>query len=201
MVYNTRANSAAVVPRISRRLNVRPRSHCPVARGFGGGAAAVQCLGTSGDHRDYILAELFLRRGDQSHLTTSKATVFTWKSPQVPRSRREHGGEIPEELGGEWIPQEVELPLPCHQDSYTSFRADMVFAVGHTSLCWVDLLTGILVYNNHTAGGGGDEQEQRKFHFIPLHPKIHAAMDTSQLQQGWPEELLEFGPCGPFSKF
>ncbi|OEL19283.1 hypothetical protein BAE44_0019697 [Dichanthelium oligosanthes] len=46
----------------------------------------------------------------------------------------------------------------------------MVLAVGSTSLCWVDLLTGVLVYSHHTAAADGDDTLQMipLFHFIPL---------------------------------
>ncbi|CAL5002535.1 unnamed protein product [Urochloa decumbens] len=148
LVYNAWANSVAVVP---PHFGVDETSHCDI----GAGAVLLCC----GEEPDYILAELLLRR-KEGHLlptTTNKATLFIWGSST-----------------GQWVQSEVLLPLPttpasaaAAQDddeeqagtATVTFRADMAFAVSFSSICWVDLLTGILVYNHIHSG---------KFHFIPL---------------------------------
>ncbi|CAL5000219.1 unnamed protein product [Urochloa decumbens] len=163
MVYDTQANSVAIVPPILPRDGVFPWCPpCHIARGWGGGTVAIQSRSDGG----YLLAELLLCRDGRRHRPTGKATLFTW---------------ISGDAQGQWISKEVELPIPCHQD-HLSFRADMVFAVGPTSLCWVDLLSGVLVYNHTDDTASG-------FHFIPLHPKIGTdAMKKKELELGWPEE-------------
>ncbi|CAO2164832.1 unnamed protein product [Urochloa humidicola] len=140
LVYNAWANSVAIVP---PHFRVDETSHCDI----GAGAVLLCC----GKEPDYILAELLLRR-NQGHIlpkTTNKATLFIWGSST-----------------GQCVESEVLLPVPTQDDDgeqegtmICSFRADMAFAVSSSSICWVDLLTGILVYNHIPSG---------KFHFIPL---------------------------------
>uniref|UniRef100_A0A0E0JUJ8 DUF1618 domain-containing protein n=1 Tax=Oryza punctata TaxID=4537 RepID=A0A0E0JUJ8_ORYPU len=68
-----------------------------------------------------------------------------------------------------------------------SFRADMVFAVSTTSLCWVDLRTGILVCDHiDTLAAGTDDDDRLVFRFIPL-PK-ECAMEHDLLSR---ERLAE----------
>ncbi|KAF8654015.1 hypothetical protein HU200_062157 [Digitaria exilis] len=73
---------------------------------------------------------------------TDKATLFTWVSYK-------------------WEQREVALPLPllAAEDDDEPFCADTVFPVGrHSSLAWVDLLQGILIYCH----------SDKRFEFIEL---------------------------------
>jgi len=192
MVYNTKANSIAIVP---RRLCCS-LTHFPIARvrwEFRG--LAVLRLSTSEEHDDYLLAELFFRTEDRSGMDpTNKATLFLWRSldasgrlvrrpicspyicltpdkvPPFPGYLAAHAQQ--------WIPMEVELPLPTDKDHHPSFRADMTFAAGATSLCWVDLLEGILVYNHKDRR----VKQQQPFHFIPLPPEAYDVEPNSNPQ-------------------
>ncbi|RLM73097.1 hypothetical protein C2845_PM15G13840 [Panicum miliaceum] len=123
MVYNTRANSAAIVPPVLDGVSFRGRP-------------------------------------------TNKATLFLWDSRAA---------------SGKWIPEEVVvLPVPADEEaadttSTTSFLAVMELALAadnSTSLCWVDLLTGVLVYKRTAAAyaeaGQFSQQHGSSFHFIPL---------------------------------
>lgn len=151
LVYNALANSVSLVPPL---YCVGGESHCDI----GAGVAVLSCGKEHGD--EYVLAELLLRKDAHSHLPTNDATLFIWESSSAL-----------------WVQREVVLPLPVATGE-RPFRADMVFAVSSSSLCWVDLLTGILVYNHI------DTQE---FHFIPLPEE--SAMDTAIRMQGRrPEE-------------
>ncbi|CAL5013890.1 unnamed protein product [Urochloa decumbens] len=151
LVFNTWANSVAVVPPPPTRC-ITTTSHCDIGAGV-----AVQC------HRyGYILAELYLRRDSQTHLASNRATLFVWSSP----------GFSP--LHGWWVQQEVVLPLPADEEDHRmpptySFHADIVFAASATSLCWVDLRTGILVCDGiGKLVGGGSTGVDFRFRFIPL---------------------------------
>lgn len=188
MVYNSKANSMAIVP---RRIHLS-MTHYPIARVrwlFRG--LAVLRLSTSDD---YLLAELLFRTEDRSGVyPTNKATLFLWRSllgasaqlarrpvcspyicltpdkvPPFPQNLAKHAQQ--------WIPMEVELPLRTDKDHHPSFRADMTLAPGATSICWVDLLEGILVYNhrNHHLA-----EQQQPLHFIPLPPESYVVEANS----------------------
>ncbi|RLM66719.1 hypothetical protein C2845_PM16G11320 [Panicum miliaceum] len=164
MVYNTRANSTAIVPRV---LGISFRSHRHIAR-WGAGGAVVTRGPITKDHDGYLLAQLLLSK-DHRGLSTKKPTLFLWDSRAA---------------SAQWIPEEVVLPLPADEEeagttSTTSFRADMELALAahnSTSLCWVDLLTGVLVYKHTAAAAAADakaagqclQQHGPSFHFIPL---------------------------------
>ncbi|RLN12724.1 hypothetical protein C2845_PM09G21780 [Panicum miliaceum] len=69
--------------------------------------------------------------------------------------------------------KEVVLFLPVDDNdrrppTYSSFRADMVLAVSTTSLCWVDLRTGILICDNIDMLAAGTTEDALVFRFIPL---------------------------------
>lgn len=78
------------------------------------------------------------------------------------------------------------LPVPADAatTSTTSFFADMELALAadnSTSLCWVDLETGVLVYK-HTAASYAEagqclQQHGSSFHFIPLPEGCDAARE------------------------
>jgi len=187
MVYNTKAkaNSIAVVPRrVCCSL-----THFPIARvrwQFQG--VTILRLSTSEEHDQYLLAELLFRTEDRSGLDpTNKATLFLWRS--ITASDQAARGPIcnpyicltPDKVPPfpqcldmypqQWIPMEVELPLPTDRDHHPSFRADMTLATGAATLYWVDLLQGILVSNHKDRGNG---KQQQPFHFIPLPPEAYA---------------------------
>ncbi|CAO2190244.1 unnamed protein product [Urochloa humidicola] len=143
LVYNTRTNSVAIVPQLPFS-----RSHCDIAGGLVG--PAILCLGGTTADDGYLLTELLLRLDGRSHLPTNKATLFMWEVVLGSQSEQ-------------WIPREVELPLPA--ETFSSFCADMVFPVGSTVLCWADLLSGALLYD-HAATSS--KQQACRFHFIPL---------------------------------
>ncbi|RCV21224.1 hypothetical protein SETIT_4G121600v2 [Setaria italica] len=137
LVYDARASSVAIVPPLLWCGGVCSRSHCDIA-GAASGAAILRLAGTTEERDDgYLLAELLLRIDDRSYLPTNEATLFTWESLGC-------GGPT---TTCRWLQREVvlPLPLPADEDEDDLFCADMVFALGSTSLCWVDLLTGILV--------------------------------------------------------
>ena len=165
MVYNTWANSTAIVPRV--RFSMESYRH--IAREAAGGA--VVALGPDA----YVLAQLLLSIDHRSgHRPTNKATLFLWDSRATP---------------GKWIPEEVVLPVPVDEEadatSTTSFLADMELALSaynSISLCWVDLVTGVLVYKRTAAAAAAcDEarqclqQQESSFHFIPLPDECDAA--------------------------
>ncbi|KAK3139994.1 hypothetical protein QOZ80_5AG0393820 [Eleusine coracana subsp. coracana] len=150
-------------------LRVSYMSHA----GIGTGVAILQ----HGDH--YVLAELLLNKDDRSHLTSNKATLFLWRSSGP----------------GQWVHKEVLLSLPesSSPEEQTSFHADMVFAAG-TSLCWVDLLTGILICDNaHKLDTGlpdDDDAAGASFRFVPLPEECAMKPDPrlSRHGRGQPEE-------------
>jgi len=164
MVYNTWANSTAIVPRV--RFSMESYRH--IAREGAGGA--VVALGPDA----YVLAQLLLSIDHRSgHRPTNKATLFLWDSRATV---------------GKWIPEEVVLPLPADEEAdataTTSFLADMELALSaYTSIsfCWVDLVTGVLVYKRAAAAAACYEARQRlqqhgsSFHFIPLPEGCDAA--------------------------
>ncbi|KAL6661124.1 hypothetical protein ACP70R_000508 [Stipagrostis hirtigluma subsp. patula] len=172
LVYDTRASSAAVVPPLSTS-RASYNSHCNIGTGV-----AVLRHGAGGEHGDYVLAELLLRKDRRSQLATNKATLFTWWSSGA----------------GRWIQKDVLLPLPADPPSDEdtmamptySFRADTVFAVGSTSLWWVDLLTGILVCDGiDKLAAAADDNDCPVFRFIPLPVECVIKHDV---RRGQPEE-------------
>jgi hypothetical protein len=157
LVYNAWANSVAIVPPLFYDFGTS--HYCGI-----GPAAGVVLLCCGSKEGDYILAELLLRRDVRSTLPTNKAALLIWESSS----------------SGRWIEREVLLPVPVlsapppapaagaviaddklaiDTTTTTTFRADMASPVSFSSICWVDLLTGILVYNHIHSG---------QFHFIPL---------------------------------
>uniref|UniRef100_A0A0E0HN61 DUF1618 domain-containing protein n=1 Tax=Oryza nivara TaxID=4536 RepID=A0A0E0HN61_ORYNI len=116
-------------------------SHC----GIGTGVTILR----HNDYYDYVLVELFSHQDTRTHLASNK-----------------------------WIQKEVLLPIPASnqdKDDVTwpptySFRADMVFAVLTTSLCWVDLRTGILVCDHidKLSTGTDDDDDHLLLFFISL---------------------------------
>ncbi|KAL6644495.1 hypothetical protein ACP70R_016103 [Stipagrostis hirtigluma subsp. patula] len=152
LVYNTCANSVAIVPPLPAS-SVFFRSHCHV----GPGVAVVR----HGDGK-YLLTELLFRKDSKTGLVTNNASLFLWW-PAGP-------------LAGRWTRKDVVLPLPT-----THFRGDVVFAAGNL-ICWVDLLTGILVCEGLAAGAADDGPV---FRFIPL-PKECIVEPIAE--RGQPEE-------------
>ncbi|RLN22296.1 hypothetical protein C2845_PM07G17790 [Panicum miliaceum] len=152
MVFNSWANSLALVP----PLPLTTMSHCST-----GAEVAVLRHNMYGD---YLLAELYRHKDARTQLASlDKATLFVWCST----------GSGP--LANQWIPKEVVLPLPPDDDQDStqpttySFQANMVLQVSSTSLCWVDLQTGILVCDHlDRLGAGDDGDDVLFFRFIPL---------------------------------
>uniref|UniRef100_A0A0E0MY71 DUF1618 domain-containing protein n=1 Tax=Oryza rufipogon TaxID=4529 RepID=A0A0E0MY71_ORYRU len=103
----------------------------------------------------------------RTYLASNRATLFLWWSPSSSPL-----------ADGQWIQKEVLLPIPAtsnqDKDDATrpptySFRENMVFAVSTTSLCWVDLRTGILVCDIDKLNTSTDDEDDRLlFCFIPL---------------------------------
>ncbi|CAO2188142.1 unnamed protein product [Urochloa humidicola] len=150
LVFNSWANSLALVPPLPTGL-VTATSHC----GIGSGVALLR----HNQFSDYLLAELYLHQDARTHLASNKATLFIWCSPS--------SGP----LADRWIQKEVVLPLPADKGirpTTYSFRANMVLQVSSTSLCWVDLQTGILVCNHLERLAAGSTDDDLRFHFIPL---------------------------------
>lgn len=168
LVYDTLANSVSVVP----------RDTCYFRRDLASGIALLRCGGGEGDG-DFVLAQLCIRKDSESQLPTNKGTLLTWR-----------GSLLSGPPSGEWVEKEAVFPLPVDERTanglpYCSFYSDTVFAVGSTGICWVDLVTGLLIYRI-------DEQ---KFHFIPLpkdcvtergdmEPKHYRSMCCIQGRQG-----------------
>ncbi|KAF2915176.1 hypothetical protein DAI22_09g011500 [Oryza sativa Japonica Group] len=140
LVLNTWANSVAIIPPLHTTC-VTSMSHC----GIGTGVTILR----HNDYYDYVLVELFSHQDTRTHLASNK-----------------------------WIQKEVLLPIPAsnqEKDDVTwpptySFRADMVFAVLTTSLCWVDLRTGILVCDHidKLSTGTDDDDDHLLLFFISL---------------------------------
>ncbi|CAO2191363.1 unnamed protein product [Urochloa humidicola] len=150
LVFNSWANSLALIPPLPTGL-VTATSHCSI----GSGVALLR----HNQFSDYLLAELYLHQDAQTHLASNRATLFIWCSP----------GSGP--LADRWIQKEVVLPLPADKGTRPatySFRANMVLQVSSTSLCWVDLQTGILVCNHLERLAAGSTDDDLHFHFIPL---------------------------------
>uniref|UniRef100_A0A0E0DB72 DUF1618 domain-containing protein n=1 Tax=Oryza meridionalis TaxID=40149 RepID=A0A0E0DB72_9ORYZ len=134
-------------------LNYVTMSHC----GIGTGVTILR----HNDYYDYVLVELFSHQDTRTHLASNKVTLFLWWSPSSSP-----------------LADEVLLPIPASnqdKDDVTwpptySFRADMVFAVSTTSLCWVDLRTGILVCDHIDKLGTGtdDDDDHLLLLFISL---------------------------------
>ncbi|XP_072149035.1 uncharacterized protein [Setaria viridis] len=167
LVYDARASSVAIVPPLLWCGGVCSRSHCDIA-GAASGAAILRLAGTTEERDDgYLLAELLLRIDDRSYLPTNEATLFTWESLGC-------GGPT---TTCRWLQREVvlPLPLPADEDEDDLFCADMVFALGSTSLCWVDLLTGILVYNHTAAAAEGSEGSSSTSSHCPMDMLLLAA--------------------------
>ncbi|CAL5087709.1 unnamed protein product [Urochloa decumbens] len=164
LVINTWANSVAIVPPLPTGW-VTTTSHC----GIGAGVAIL----SHNSYGDYVLAELFLRQDSRSHLPSNKATLFLWGSP--------NSGP----LAGRWMQKEVLLPLPADEEGTCSFRADMVFAVAATSICWVDLRTGILVCDHIDMLAAGTADDCLVFRFIPL-PEECATMAADPVSRWRP---------------
>ncbi|CAO2169937.1 unnamed protein product [Urochloa humidicola] len=156
LVYNASANSVAIVPPL---VCVNYTSHCHI----GAGVAVLCCSIGDGDRvGSYILAELLLHKDNRTFLPTNKATLFIWDSSSC-----------------WWVQREVVLPLPAAAHTTCSFHADMAFAVSFSSICWVDLLTGILVYNHI---------DSERFHFIPLPEECVAGKLRDRQGQREPNE-------------
>ncbi|KAG2573717.1 hypothetical protein PVAP13_7KG272300, partial [Panicum virgatum] len=121
-------------------LPLLPRSHCPT----GAGVAVLR----HNVYGDYLLAELYRHKDARTQLVSlNKATLFVWCST----------GSGP--FADPWIPKEVTY----------SFHANMVLQVSTTSLCWVDLQTGILVCDHLDRLAAGDDGDDVPFFcFIPL---------------------------------
>uniref|UniRef100_A0A0E0AZR5 DUF1618 domain-containing protein n=1 Tax=Oryza glumipatula TaxID=40148 RepID=A0A0E0AZR5_9ORYZ len=142
------ANSVAIIPPLHTTC-VTSMSPC----GIGTRVTILR----HNDYYDYVLVELFSHQDTRTHLASNKVTLFLWWSPS--------SGPLAD---GQWIQKEVLLPIPASnqdKDDMTwpptySFRADMVFAVLTTSLCWVDLRTGILVCDHiDKLGTGTDDND------------------------------------------
>ncbi|RLM64467.1 hypothetical protein C2845_PM16G15990 [Panicum miliaceum] len=144
LIYDAWANLLAAVPQLPRS-SISWFSH----RAIGSGAAVLRHAPPS----DYILAEL-LTRNDSRGQPTNNATLCMWCS-SGPIAHR-------------WIQKEVVLPLPTAHEAHI-FIADTVFAVGNTSLCWVDLLMGILICEDMLA-------PDLVFCFIPLPVPQHTTL-------------------------
>jgi hypothetical protein len=124
--------------------------------------------------------------GSPSYATTTTTTTSSSSSSHIRtpepisppiRSLSSCGGLLAL-ARGQWIQKEVLLPIPAsnqEKDDVTwpptySFRADMVFAVLTTSLCWVDLRTGILVCDHidKLSTGTDDDDDHLLLFFISL---------------------------------
>jgi len=155
LVLDTWAKSVAVIPSLPIGW-VTSESHCNT------GTAGVAILRHDLGRNKYLLAELYLHRDDKSHLASNKASLFLWCS----------SGSGP--FADHWIQKEVVLPIPADEDGEDteqhtySFQADMVFAISSSALCWVDLLSGILVCDNIRRFVTGSKGDDLVFTFIPL---------------------------------
>ncbi|TVU04580.1 hypothetical protein EJB05_47698, partial [Eragrostis curvula] len=148
------ANSVAVVPRIPTRgcgACVTMFSHCSMGAG-------VNVLRTGrGEEEEFLLAELLLRKDDDTGRTSNKATLFRWRSSSASADG--------------WVQTEVVLPLPSEpaadddasseEEVTYNFYVDTMFAVGSSCLCWADLLQGVLLCDDALA-------DHPAFRFIPL---------------------------------
>ncbi|RLN08554.1 uncharacterized protein C2845_PM11G24500 [Panicum miliaceum] len=152
LVYDSLANSLAAVPPLP------PSSASQFThRAIGSGAGVLRHHPPG----EYMLAELLYHR-----TSSAQATLFTWCS----------SGPV----AGQWISKEVVLPFPLPSDPTYIFHADIVFVVGETSMCWVDLLEGILVCDNIVA--------DPKFRFISL-PKGYSRSWNPEHGRGRPRDF------------
>ncbi|CAL5068689.1 unnamed protein product [Urochloa decumbens] len=101
-------------------------------------------LGTAilGEGR-YLLAELVKRNSG-----FPDAVFFLWQCPD------------PNPTQGQWIRKEVRLPPQVFAPDY-DFQIDMTFSYAGSSVCWVDLLKGVLVCNLL-------DSTEPEFTFVPL---------------------------------
>ncbi|RCV32267.1 hypothetical protein SETIT_6G245100v2 [Setaria italica] len=152
LVYDSLANSLAAV------LPLPPSSASQFThRGVGAGTAVLRHDPPS----EYVLAELLYHR-----TSSTQATLFTWCSSGA--------------VAGQWINKEVVLPFPLPSDPAYIFCADVVFALGDNSICWVDLLKGILICDK--------VMDDPKFRFISL-PKGYSRSWHPEQGRGRPRDF------------
>ncbi|KAL6614978.1 hypothetical protein ACP70R_037248 [Stipagrostis hirtigluma subsp. patula] len=128
LVYDASNNSIAKIPPLEETHTVKGPSI--KALGF---SAAILSHGRGGEGA-YVLAEL---------VTTfdpglPHADLYLWWSSSDSSSTASPGGE--------WIRSPVRVPLPPNLcGPGCSFNIDMAFGYSGSHVCWVDLLTGVLI--------------------------------------------------------
>uniref|UniRef100_A0A0E0BPI0 DUF1618 domain-containing protein n=1 Tax=Oryza glumipatula TaxID=40148 RepID=A0A0E0BPI0_9ORYZ len=139
LVYDAWANSLSAIPGLPSPFGAGP---------IGYGVAVLRHASPG----DYVLANILLSYtgGDGGYLrfpTANDADLWTWWS-SGPSARR-------------WIRKPVILPPETCTATYI-FHADTTFSMGGNTLCWADLLIGIVACDMLAAA------DEPAFRFIPL---------------------------------
>ncbi|KAF8760585.1 hypothetical protein HU200_010016 [Digitaria exilis] len=118
---------------------------------------------------NYVLAELLASKTSGS--PDGALYLWHWPNPK-----------------GQWIRNDVHLPPQVLDHAYC---IDMAFSYGDSSVCWVDLLTGVLICNLLS--------QKPEFTFIPL-PEGYS-VDVSDRRRPRPREFRTMGCVNGAIKF
>ena len=142
LVYDASSGSLSAVPQLDPPAAARPFPRLPTIKCLGNSAAIVRHGGETGA---FVLAELVTTY----HPGLPDAQLYQWWSSCAGVN------------SGRWLRSAVRLPLPPDLCGPTYFfQIDMAF-VFQGSICWVDLLTGILICDLFAL-------QEPEFSFIPL---------------------------------
>ncbi|CAN6249397.1 unnamed protein product [Urochloa humidicola] len=148
LVYDASSNSLSAIPQLdppATSLGTLPV--LPTIKSLGPTAAILR-LGHGEEGDAYVLAELVAT----VHPGLPDAELYLWSSSSSTANS-----------GGEWTRTPVRLPLPPELCGPTYFfHVDMAFSMEGCRVCWVDLLTGVLICDLFTPQG------RPEFSFIPL---------------------------------
>ncbi|KAL6651310.1 hypothetical protein ACP70R_010235 [Stipagrostis hirtigluma subsp. patula] len=123
LVYDASNDSVSAIPPLPDKVRIDR----PIINGLGCSAAILR-RGHGGEG-DYVIAEIVTI---QNRGLPDAELYLWWSSPTLnPYSQ--------------WIPLAVRLPLPPELCRPACFHIDMAFVSADSCICWVDLLTGILV--------------------------------------------------------
>ncbi|KAK8449201.1 hypothetical protein SEVIR_7G179500v4 [Setaria viridis] len=145
LVYDASSNSVSAIPQLDPPTTGSLYRVLPTIKCLGLSAAILR-HGHGGEGA-YVLAELVTT----FHPGLPDAELYQWSSSTSTANS-----------GGEWMRTAVRLPLPPELCGPTYFlEIDMTFSFEGSHICWVDLLTGVLICDLFKPQGP-------EFSFIPL---------------------------------
>ncbi|CAL5026398.1 unnamed protein product [Urochloa decumbens] len=171
LVYDASSNSLSSIPPLDPPTSLGPLPVLPTIKSLGPSAAILR-LGHGGEGA-YVLAELVAT----VHPGLPDAELYLWSSTA--------------NSDGQWMRTAVRLPLPPKLCGPTYFfHVDMAFSIEGSRVCWVDLLTGVLICDLFTPQGP-------EFSFIPL-PQGYSLYTPDNIRLGLkPQEFRSMGRvCG-----